>query len=85
MGIRKWKITARGWPWQVIPGSWANDVDQTGGQKWGWNPFKVKDLGRFGGGWAFKFGMTASKSMRDFVFDLGIGSIRITKSERGDK
>lgn len=71
------KITASGWPWQTIKPFWANDVDKTTGQKYGWNPFSVKGMGRFGGGWAFKFGITVSSSFRDFVIDLGIGSIRV--------
>jgi len=78
------KITFRGWPWQRVNGFWANEVDKTIGQKWGWNPFSVKGLGRFGGGWAFKFGITMSASFRDIVLDLGIGSIRI-KSEKREK
>lgn len=71
------KITARGWPWQTIEPFWANELDKTTGQKYGWNPFSVKGMGRFGGGWAFKFGVTVSSSFRDFVIDLGIGSIRV--------
>lgn len=71
------KITATGWPWQTIKPFWANELDKTTGQKYGWNPFSVKGMGRFGGGWAFKFGITVSSSFRDFVIDLGIGSIRV--------
>lgn len=60
--IGRLKITTRGWPWQG----------------YGWNPLSVKDHGRFGGGWAIKFGFTASKSLNDVVIDLIIGSIRIS-------
>lgn len=76
------KIKATGWPWQTIEPFWANDADKTTGKKYGWNPFSVKGMGRFGGGWAFKFGITVSASLRDWVIDLGIGSIRITFKER---
>ena len=51
------KITFDGWPWQHTSTHWANQVDKTVGERWGWNPFKVKGMGRFGGGWAFKFGI----------------------------
>lgn len=78
MKIRNLEITARGWPWQTVGGHWAANADKTAGQKYGWNPFNVKGMGRFGGGWAFKFGITISRSLRDWVFDLGLGSIRIT-------
>lgn len=72
------KISARGWPWQTVDGHWASNLDKTTGQKYGWNPFAVKGMGRFGGGWAFKLGITGSSSLRDWVIDLGFGSIRIT-------
>lgn len=72
------KVKFSGWPWQYVDSHWSSDLDQTTGEKWGWNPFKVKGAGRFGGWWAFKFGITVSSSLRDFVIDLGIGSIRIT-------
>ena len=77
------KITFDGWPWQHTSTHWANQVDKTVGERWGWNPFKVKGMGRFGGGWAFKFGITASSGLRDVVIDLAIGSIRITKKKGG--
>lgn len=82
---RKVSITARGWPWQRTGTHWTNQVDKTVHQKWGWNPFKVKGMGRFGGGWAFKFGLTASGSLRDWVLDLGLGSIRVTISTKVQK
>lgn len=72
------KVTARGWPWQTVSDHWANNLDKTKGHKWGWNPFAVKGMGRFGGGWAFKFGVTVSASLSDWVIDLGLGSIRVT-------
>jgi hypothetical protein len=71
------KVTTRGWPWQTIQPFWANSLDRTVGQKYGWNPFSVKDIGRFGGGWAFKLGVIISFDLRDIVLDLGLGSIRI--------
>ena len=71
------KIRARGWPWQHTSDFWANTLDKTRGQKWGWNPLSVKGMGRFGGGWAFKFGITISRDARDIVLDLGLGSIRV--------
>lgn len=74
------KITTRGFPWQYVNG-WVSEIDGTKGEKWGWNPFSVKGFGRFGGGWAFKFGITVSESLKDWVIDLGIGSIRITLKE----
>ena len=74
----KLKITARGWPWQHVSPHWASNLDKTAGEKYGWNPFAVKGMGRFGGGWAFKFGVTVSRSGRDWIFDLGIGSVRVT-------
>lgn len=71
------KVIARGWPWQTVSGHWASNLGKTTGEKYGWNPFSVKGMGRFGGGWAFKLGVTVSYDMRDWVFDLGIGSIRV--------
>lgn len=79
MIIGKIKVSACGWPWQHTGTHWANRADKTAHQKWGWNPFKVKGMGRFGGGWAFKLGITASSNLKDWVIDLGIGSIRINK------
>jgi hypothetical protein len=76
------KITARGWPWQQVGGHWSSAADKTKGQRYGWNPFVVKGAGRFGGWWAFKLGITISQSLRDWVFDLGIGSIRVVINER---
>lgn len=78
-------VKASGWPWQKTGAHWANRLDKTVYEKWGWNPFKVKGMGRFGGGWAFKFGITVSSSLRDFVIDLGIGSIRITIKKGASK
>lgn len=75
--MKRVSITARGWPWQTVGNHWSSDLDKTAGQKFGWNPFVVKGMGRFGGGWAFKFGITASENLRDIVLDLGLGSIRI--------
>lgn len=71
------KITAFGFPWQHVRSHWSTNVDKTHGQKYGWNPLNVKGMGRFGGGWAFKFGVQISRDLRDWVFDLGLGSIRI--------
>ena len=77
------KVTFKGWPWQRVHSYWASGYDGTVGQKWGWNPFKVKGMGRFGGGWAIKIGVTVSKSLRDIVIDCGIGSIRIKAGGQG--
>ena len=71
------KITCRGWPWQTTDGDWASALDKTTGETYGWNPFNVKGMGRFGGGWAFKLGITCSRTLRDIVIDLGLGSVRI--------
>jgi hypothetical protein len=71
------KITFSGLPWQRVYTHWSTDADRTKGQKWGWNPFSVKGMGRFGGGWAFKFGLTASGDMRDIILDFGLGSMRV--------
>lgn len=71
------KVKASGWPWQLVNPHWASNLDRTTGEKWGWNPFTVKGMGRFGGGWAFKFGVTISKTGRDICLDLGIGGLRI--------
>jgi hypothetical protein len=76
------KVKFSGWPWQRVNPHWASNSDKTAGQKWGWNPFRVKGMGRFGGGWAFKLGITVSSSLRDFVIDLGIGSIRVTRNKK---
>lgn len=77
------KVKFRGWPWQHVSTHLASNLDKTTGEKYGWNPFKVKGMGRFGGGWAFKFGLTVSSDMRDVVIELGIGSIRVTAGHRG--
>lgn len=76
------KIKCEGWPWQYTSNHWSHAVDKTHGQKYGWNPFNVKGMGRFGGGWAFKFGITINESISDIVLDLGIGSIRIKKGKK---
>jgi hypothetical protein len=81
MKIGNIEITGRGWPWQYVEPHWSTQLDKTVGQRFGWNPFDVKGMGRFGGGWAFKFGVTISRSMADWVIDLGIGSVRITKKK----
>ena len=77
-------VSLEGFPWQTIKtrdplSSYHN------GEKWGWNPLKVKSSGRFGGGWAFKFGITSNENFRELVIDVGIGSIRleIMNSRRG--
>lgn len=75
--MRKLKITSRGWPWQTNSGNWAAT-----GKKFGWNPLKVIGLGRFGGGWAFKLGITVSSRCDDICLDLIIGSMRIKLVER---
>ena len=73
-----------GFPWQTIK---TRDPlnSHLNGEKWGWNPFKVKSSGRFGGGWAFKFGITSNENFRELIIDVGIGSIRleIMNSRRG--
>ena len=79
---RMWTIKFRGFPWQYVNQTWASLADKTVGEKWGWNIFSVKGLGRFGGGWAFQFGVTINKSLTDIVFDLGIGSVRITRKSK---
>lgn len=73
-----------GFPWQVIQSSHPCFHNHKG-QTWGWNPRIVKGLGRFGGGWAFKFGITSNENLRELVIDVGIGSIRleIMNSRRG--
>lgn len=76
------KVTFSGLPNQYVNPLWASSLDKTVGEKYGWNPFKVKGMGRFGGGWAFKFGITVSESLCDWVIDLGLGSIRITKTTK---
>jgi len=81
MGKKVWTVRFSGWPWQRTTSFWASELDRTVGEKWGWNPFVVKGMGRFGGGWGFKIGIVASKTMQDFVIDLVIGSIRVTKKE----
>ena len=77
------KVTFKGWPWQTVPVFWASELDRTTGEKWGWNPLKVKGMGRFGGGWAFSLGIAVSKTGRDIVLELGLGSIRIRTGGRG--
>ena len=77
-------VLLEGFPWQTIK---TRDPlnSHLNGEKWGWNPFKVKSSGRFGGGWAFKFGITSNENFRELVIDVGIGSIRleIMNSRRG--
>lgn len=77
-------ITARGWPWQKVRESWASSLDKTVGETYGWNPLEVKGMGRFGGGWAVKLGITISESFRDIVIDLLLGSLRVTLKEVKD-
>lgn len=72
------RFSASGWPWQPCGNHWANHADGSTTERWGWNPFRLKGMGRFGGGWAFKLGITTSRDMRDWIFDLGLGSIRVT-------
>ena len=76
------KVSAYGWPWQIVGGHWGSELDKTEGERFGWNPFKVKGAGRFGGWWAFKLGLTVSSTGRDVILELGIGAIRITKKDK---
>ena len=62
-----------GFPWHVVFKD--EPFDQHNGEFWGWNPLKVKGSGRFGGGWAFKFGISSNENFRELVIDVGIGSI----------
>jgi hypothetical protein len=71
------KVIFSGFPWQYVSSHWSNELDKTMGQKWGWNPFSVKGMGRFGGGWAFKLGIVLSSDLKDIILYLGIGTIRI--------
>ena len=73
----------RGFPWHLVPKD--ESFDKHNGELWGWNPLTVKNSGRFGGGWAFKFGITSNENFRELVIDVGIGSIRleIMNSRRG--
>ncbi|WOE40104.1 hypothetical protein [Acinetobacter chinensis] len=64
-----------GFPWHVVPQD--ESFENQNGEVWGWNPLKVKGSGRFGGGWAFKFGITSNENFRELVIELGIGSIRL--------
>ena len=75
----------RGFPWHLVSKDESLDLDQHIGELWGWNPLKVKSLGRFGGGWAFKFGITSNENFRELIIDVGIGSIslEIMNSRRG--
>ena len=75
----KLKFSARGFPWQHTGNHWSNQLDKTVHEKYGWNPVIVKGMGRFGGGWAIKCGITISKDFKDFIIELIIGSIRITR------
>lgn len=72
-----------GFPWHLV--STDKHFGKQNGEFWGWNPLKVKNSGRFGGGWAFKFGITSNEDFRELVIDVGIGSIRleIMNSRRG--
>lgn len=69
-------VLLEGFPWQTIK---SRDPFSSyhNGEKWGWNPLKVKGSGRFGGGWAFKFGITSNQDFRELIIDVGIGSIRL--------
>jgi hypothetical protein len=78
------KITTRGWPWQTVSQHWSSDLDKTRGEKYGWNPLKVKGAGRFGGWWAFKLGVTSSSDLKTWIFDLVIGSITIKFGKKGE-
>lgn len=71
------EIKLRGFPWQTVKDRWASSLDKTAGEKYGWNPLIVKGMGRFGGGWAIKFGITVSGDFRDICIDMMLGSIRI--------
>jgi hypothetical protein len=71
------KIKAYGFPWQKVKDHWSTNLDKTIGQTYGWNPFSVKGMGRFGGGWAFKLGITVDRTATEWIIELGIGAIRI--------
>lgn len=72
------KITCRGFPWQKTTDHWANRLDGTNNKTHGWNPLKVKGMGRFGGGWAICFGVQISSSFKEWIFSLIIGQIRVS-------
>ena len=82
--FKRISVKATGFPWQEVEKFWASDVDGSTGKKWGWNPLNVSGMGRFGGGWAFKLGITASKQLDYFIVDLGLGSFRV-KINKGDQ
>lgn len=71
------KITFRGLPWHKTRNHLAHIIDGTHNKTYGWNPFTVKGMGRFGGGWAFKLGITASSTFKEIIIEFVFGSVRI--------
>lgn len=69
------KIKLSGWPWQYKENSAILDFNSKVkiGQKWGWKD--PGGMGRFGGGWKWKLGITQGGSVT--IIDLVYGSIWI--------
>lgn len=75
MDILGYRVIASRWPWQKRDRSWSTPDNAPA--NWGWSlDSKTHGMGRFGGGWDWKLGIT--KGGGEAIIDLVIGSIRMT-------
>lgn len=72
--MAKIKITTRGCPWDDVDQSPFYDFPKG---KHGWNPFKVKGWGRYGGNWTMKIGVDIGSQRVNIHF--GLGTLVISK------
>lgn len=76
--IGPWRIKADRWPWQ----GWGWFPHRAKGKSPGFAPLNSSGA-RFGGGWAWKVGISVGPSGRSIIIDLLFGSVRIDRMERG--
>lgn len=74
------KITASRFPWQRRKSMaiLSDPKTEAVGTRYGW--FGSNGMGRFGGGWNWKLGITAGG--KTMIIDLVFGSIRITRGKK---
>ena len=71
MKLGRLEVKASRWPWMPLEQHWSHGSDAPARYGWG----TVPGMGRFGGGWQYKLGVTAGG--RTVMLDLLFGSIRI--------
>lgn len=70
MKIGRLKVTASRCPWHRLDPHWSHPDDTP--ERYGWG--KIGGMGRFGGGWNYKFGLDIGGST--VILNWGFGSFR---------